>query len=260
MRKTPVGKLENDPLLASAIEWFIELRQPNVTPERVVEWQNWLAAAEAHREAFAHVEKLWALPRQLHAIPWPTDVDVAADGYDGTTSVSSWRAGAFQGAPRAVSGRLSANRRRLLLRALAASLAAGLITVLTWSGYRTWPQWSARLRASEPVVLETVAGERQQITLPDDSRIDASGHTRLSATLSDGARSIILEQGEAFFEVAKDSSRPFTVKAGDTAITAVGTAFNVRRARERVVVAVAEGQVRVEAPSPPASATAPRLA
>ncbi|MGH8186790.1 MAG: FecR family protein [Steroidobacteraceae bacterium] len=112
------------------------------------------------------------------------------------------------------------------------------------------------MRGGESLAVATTAGERQTIALSDGSIVSASGLTRLSATLSEDARSIVLEQGEAFFEVAKDVSRPFIVKAGDTAVTAVGTAFNVRRARERVVVAVAEGRVRIEATGPPPSTNA----
>jgi transmembrane sensor len=48
------------------------------------------------------------------------------------------------------------------------------------------------------------------------------------------------------FKVAKDVSRPFKVRAGDAAIVAVGTAFDVRRDSDRAVVSVTEGRVLVE--------------
>jgi transmembrane sensor len=57
------------------------------------------------------------------------------------------------------------------------------------------------------------------------------------------------------FAVAKDAHRPFQVQAGKATVTAVGTAFNVRRAVDRTVVAVIEGRVRVE----PARAALPWL-
>jgi transmembrane sensor len=69
----------------------------------------------------------------------------------------------------------------------------------------------------------------------------------LWATLSRERREITLERGEAYFHVAKDSARPFIVRAGNTRVAAVGTAFNVRRAGKRIVVAVAEGVVKVDA-------------
>ena len=59
-----------------------------------------------------------------------------------------------------------------------------------------------------------------------------------------------LEGGEAFFTVAHNRERPFIVKAGDVRIRAVGTAFNVRRAGTRVVVAVTEGAVDVYSVQP----------
>jgi len=48
-------------------------------------------------------------------------------------------------------------------------------------------------------------------------------------------RSVILGRGEALFEVAHDSARPFVVIAGNGSITAVGTTFDVRKDADRVV-------------------------
>jgi transmembrane sensor len=75
------------------------------------------------------------------------------------------------------------------------------------------------------------------------------GNTRLEVALSKHLRSIELSRGEAFFVVAKDRSRPFTVHAGDATVTAVGTRFNVHRDSDRAVVAVTEGRVVVD-PAP----------
>ena len=55
----------------------------------------------------------------------------------------------------------------------------------------------------------------------------------------------MLDRGEALFHVAHDRQRPFVVVAGRGAITAIGTAFNVRRDDDRVVVSVTEGKVTV---------------
>lgn len=248
--------IESDPLLRTAAEWFVELRQSNVTAERVAAWQSWLAAAETHREAFAHIERLWVLPRQLSVIPWPTDTEVAEDTYDGTVDISSWCARSLQREAPPPAAHRSARARWMLPRTLAASLAVVLVAALVWSASATWPQWNARLRGGDLLTVETAAGVRQTITLSDGSVVNAGALTRLNVALSNEKRSIVLERGEAFFEVAKDASRPFIVKAGDTAVTAVGTAFNVRRARERVVVAVAEGRVRIETTEPQSSADA----
>jgi transmembrane sensor len=83
------------------------------------------------------------------------------------------------------------------------------------------------------------------VTLTDGSRIVLGGDTAIRYWLDDKRRHVEVQRGEAFFTVAKDPGRPFEVQAGRTTVTAVGTAFNVRRGAERVVVAVVEGRVKI---------------
>src|SRR5262249_5142542 len=52
---------------------------------------------------------------------------------------------------------------------------------------------------------------------------------------------------ESYFDVARESRRPFVVEVGTNEIRAIGTAFNVRAASDRVVVSVTEGKVAVAA-------------
>lgn len=51
--------------------------------------------------------------------------------------------------------------------------------------------------------------------------------------------------GEAWFEVAKDKTKPFTVFAGGIATTAVGTKFNVQEKGNLVTVQLFEGKVKI---------------
>lgn len=55
-------------------------------------------------------------------------------------------------------------------------------------------------------------------------------------------------QGEAYFEIAKDASRPFTVSNGGTRVTVLGTHFNVNAYEDEkdVKVTLLEGSVKVE--------------
>jgi transmembrane sensor len=58
-------------------------------------------------------------------------------------------------------------------------------------------------------------------------------------------RQVDLAQGEAWFQVAHDRTRPFIVEAGDVRARAVGTAFSVRRTPAGAEVQVTEGVVEV---------------
>jgi transmembrane sensor len=86
----------------------------------------------------------------------------------------------------------------------------------------------------------------KQLTLPDGSRVTLGAKTEIAVEYGQCKRTILLNSGEALFDVAHDPKCPFIVIAGDGAITAVGTEFSVRRTLDRVTVQVAEGAVNVQ--------------
>ena len=92
----------------------------------------------------------------------------------------------------------------------------------------------------------TRKGERRQVTLPDGSILHLNGDTRLAARFGADERQVELTQGEAFFEVRHDASRPFVVMGGVGQVTVTGTRFNVRRDSESLQVSVESGSVRLE--------------
>lgn len=250
--------IEQDELLRAAAEWSTELSSAEISPRRIAQWQQWLAASEAHRDAFDQIQStLRAIDRSAgEDIRWPTEAEMASDAYDGTVPISTWRARASRAAGRASRGGAWVDALRRYRRGIIVGLAASIVVALAT------PFALQFIRSSqfEPAVtiVETRAGENRDVSLADGSTVTVGARSVLWATLSSDARQVTLERGEAFFRVAKDPARPFTVKIGSTAVTAVGTAFNIRRAPERVVVAVADGIVKVDAPAP--QGTSPSLA
>ncbi len=67
----------------------------------------------------------------------------------------------------------------------------------------------------------------------------------VEVSYQDDRRTLRLIQGEAFFDVAPDSSRPFTVYAGTGSVQALGTAFSVHVRGSTVEVAVTDGNVQI---------------
>lgn len=237
------AKIERDPLIQRATEWFFELRSDTISGERIVEWQQWLSEDAAHLEAFSRVEALWHLSDGAIS-RWPTEAEVARDDYSGEETVSAWRARAE---PAAVAGdRRSRHWTRWLgLRTSLAGVFAAAASVLA---FLYWPTLLVALEGGTRVVVQTQVGETRTIILADGSEISAGGESDLVATLLKHSRTVVLERGEAFFHVAKDPKRPFTVHAGKATVTDIGTAFAVQRMPSGLVVAVAEGFVRVSAP------------
>ncbi len=84
-------------------------------------------------------------------------------------------------------------------------------------------------------------------TLPDGSVVTLSPGSRISYAASftgSDSRNVSLS-GEAFFQVVKDSLRPFFVYSGGIATRVLGTSFTVRSGAEDVSVTVRTGKVAV---------------
>jgi len=82
---------------------------------------------------------------------------------------------------------------------------------------------------SKPVIASTGDDQKNQIvTLPDGSFITMNRNTTLSYKSGFGKRNRHVSlTGEAFFEIAPDATKPFTIDAGKASVTVTGTSFNV---------------------------------
>lgn len=72
-------------------------------------------------------------------------------------------------------------------------------------------------------------GSKSKIKLPDGTEVNLNSGSKISypAIFTEKKREVFLE-GEAYFEVNADSSRPFYVKTSDITIRVVGTVFNIK--------------------------------
>jgi transmembrane sensor len=93
--------------------------------------------------------------------------------------------------------------------------------------------------------LVTRVGEQRNLTLADGSRVSLNTASRIHVQYDRSARRVVLDEGEAYFEVAKHADWPFVVTAGGRQVIAKGTAFLVRRDEDRVAVTLVEGKVTV---------------
>ena len=87
------------------------------------------------------------------------------------------------------------------------------------------------------------------LTLPDNSIVWLNAESSIRYTLPFDMNNRRIELiGEAFFEIAGDSSQPFYVKAGETEITAPGSRFNVSayEGEESVKASLVSGSMSLE--------------
>ena len=110
----------------------------------------------------------------------------------------------------------------------AASLAILFLVILF---LRRIPPSSPPISRAIPseYVQTSKAGERKSFQLPDGSKVmlNAGSSLRIPVGFNRSGREISLE-GEAFFDVARDGSKPFVIHTSRMDIKVLGTAFNVK--------------------------------
>ncbi|SMO52207.1 FecR family protein [Saccharicrinis carchari] len=79
------------------------------------------------------------------------------------------------------------------------------------------------------LLVSVPRGEQQTLTLPDGTKVHLAPATtfRYPEKFAKDRREVRIE-GKGFFEVAKDTKRPFTVESPRTKIVVTGTSFNIR--------------------------------
>ncbi|PTY03721.1 hypothetical protein DB347_21040 [Opitutaceae bacterium EW11] len=94
--------------------------------------------------------------------------------------------------------------------------------------------------------VATAVAQREAMTLADGSQIELNARTALVVEQSRSERHVRLVDGEAFFKVSKDKSRPFIVETPTGSVRVTGTSFNVRAENASALeVTVVEGSVQV---------------
>jgi ferric-dicitrate binding protein FerR (iron transport regulator) len=95
---------------------------------------------------------------------------------------------------------------------------------------------------------KTLAGEKSVINFSDGTKITLNGNSKLrySNNASYKNREVYLE-GEAFFEVARDTSKPFIVHCKNISTTVLGTKFNISAysTEKEIAISLVEGKVNV---------------
>ena len=131
-------------------------------------------------------------------------------------------------------------------------VAASLILIL-FTGYflsQSWLEKQDEAMASDTLeIIErtTGIGEKLTLTMPDGTIIIVNSESTIQFNKSYGRIDrLITLKGEAYFDVAPDSIKPFLVSTNGGTTQALGTAFNVSTKNNDFQVALIEGRVKVE--------------
>ena len=127
------------------------------------------------------------------------------------------------------------------IRTAAAIAAVFLLVSLLWVTYTN--------RVDHQPLLVEIADtiSPKKVELPDGSVVYLNKSAQLSypKVFEKNQRTVSL-QGEAFFEVAKDVERPFTINTKHAEIEVLGTSFNIDTNEDDTEIIVATGKVKVQ--------------
>jgi len=224
---------EKSGLQEKAIQWLIKMEDDDWSDQEKKEFLIWIDKDPQHRKMFLRVASFWC------------EMDVLAS-MDGLLTQQIEKDRGVNSAPNALHRKWFHPRHIRWAAGLAACsfLVAGLLFVLPLG---TTLDPGHKVAQPIDIFYETRLGEQTRAVLQDGSIMTLNTQTQATVKFDSTERSVYLESGEAYFEVAKNKERPFHVYAGKGRITAIGTAFNVRVQSEHVNVAVTEGSVEVAA-------------
>jgi transmembrane sensor len=238
---------------AAAAAWFARRAGDDWSAADQGQLEVWLSSSTAHRVAFVRLTAAWERAGRLNAL--------GAGVTPGTIPPrNAWAFGPFSTAPTSEAepelvqslpdAELPAEPRVRTDRDFRSASRSGFsrrqsgiaaVLVIAIAAGTTWYLSTAREKS-----YRTKIGALTTVALSDGSKVTLNTDTEIRVEVTPSARRVKLDQGEAFFEVAKDVARPFIVDIADKRVIAVGTQFSVRRDHDDIRVLVTDGRVRIE--------------
>jgi transmembrane sensor len=216
----------NPRLIEEASTWLIELSEDDADVGTRKQFAQWLRTSPEHIRAFLKVSATWEHARAIGKnSAEDTDLLVAqALAEDNIVRLSA--------ATQVAAVERGTSRRRIRLFGFAALILIALAVPSVW-----FYLWSG--------TYSTGMGEQRSIVLSDGSTVDLNTRSRIRVRFTGSQRRVDLLKGQALFQVAHDAARPFVVRSDTAQVRAVGTQFDVYRARSGTTVTVLEGRVAV---------------
>jgi transmembrane sensor len=205
---------DSDKLRATeeAMDWLLRLKDEPQCRDHALGLETWLATSDVNRTAWRDALRTWDALGEVkprHADLWPIRLPAHVEP----------------------------PRRSRRAFATGAVLAMAAVVTLVLAA----PSLLIRLQAD----FRTETGESRVVTLADGTSVDLSADSAIDVDLTQEGRHVRLLAGQAFFDVAHDAKRPFTVDAGNARVVVLGTAFDVALDEEATTVQLARGVVGI---------------
>jgi len=220
--------------------WYARLRAPDCSAAERHAFQQWLEINPAHEQAYEavvraadRVTKQAQIDPRLQALAARALEKPAAKPGDKSEDHRSNDKSAEK------KGGFTTALRTHWRSAAALLISAGAATLVATKAVQS------PAGANPMATYANNENRERQIKLNDGSILYLDVGAEVSVTMSPGERHLELAKGRAYFEVAHDKQRPFSVTAAGTRTVALGTRFEVSLQAQEVSVSLAEGSVAV---------------
>jgi ferric-dicitrate binding protein FerR (iron transport regulator) len=181
--------------------------------------QNWINSSEENEKIFRDYERIWSNSKAINPLG-KIDVDKA------------WSK---------VNAQISQEKNTKVFPLSKVWLAAASLILLLgvslalFNVFKQEPM--LHLSANKQQDIQYKLGDGTEVILRE-------GNFSFPEEFNQSQRTVLLENGTAFFKVAKDASKPFVIELGQAKITVLGTQFELRKSASSIQVRVKEGKVK----------------
>lgn len=218
--KAESGYRHADPVTDAALDWFVRLLDAPADPATLAAYRAWRNSDPRHALAFDRLTEVGGMA-ELHSatLAHLPGAQLPAAHLPATP----------------VPMRRPGHSRRAWMGAMAATGLLALVGTHLYPDLKT--RWSADHR--------TATGERREVALPDGSRLILDSDSAVALAFGGEERRVALLRGRAWFDVVRDTARPFRVVAGFSTVEVTGTAFSVQSDGREDSVFLERGRVTV---------------
>lgn len=200
----------------TAEAWLVRMGRAEVGARDLEAFEAWLEADPAHLEDY---QALKATHRQARDLKSALTAELAAIP------------------------RKAARNRRVRWPVIAGPAVAALGALVIAIAVRPDLSPFAADPMAGAVTYQTPVGEVRDVRLADGSTATLDTDTVLRVTLHDDVRQVVIERGQAYFDVSHDLNRPFRVDVADRTVVVTGTRFVTRLEGHAAHVTLLEGSV-----------------
>jgi transmembrane sensor len=222
--------MNNSPKNDLPWELIAESLTGNISVEEELQLQQWISSGPENKEKYLHIKELWKKGMEDYRF-----YRVANEEKSWIALHAKMRKDNPEQNARVIRGQFNQSRKFVRNLLAIAAVFIGFVGIGFWFV----------IPKNHPVIYETAFNIQKKINLADGSVITLQPNTKIEvpAAYNKLRRTIIMDAGEAWFEVIHNSRKSFIVELGSTQIKDIGTSFTIHKAPNSIDVSVSSGKI-----------------